>query len=124
MGEVTYFTKAGIDGGDTYTLTFPKEVLPSSKATYFWSIIAVDAVKFQVLPNPLKRYLLNNQSGLKNNADGSLTLVFGPKPLAKYPQSNWLPTIEGQKFNLTFRYYGPSADITSGDYFPPQLVKQ
>ncbi len=124
MGEVTYFTKAGIDGSETYTLTFPKEALPSSKVKYFWSIIAVDGVKFQVLPNPLKRYLLNNQSGLKYNADGSLTLVFSPKPSAKYPQSNRLPTIEGQKYNLTFRYYGPSADIISGQYFPPRLVKQ
>jgi len=124
MGEVTYFTMAGNDGGNTYTLTFSKETLPETKASYFWSIIAVDYVKFQVLPNPLKRYLLNKQTGLKNNADGSLTLVFGPKPLAKYPESNWLPTIEGQKYGLTFRMYGPSKDVVDGSYFPPALVKR
>jgi len=124
MGEVTYFTRAGNDGGDTYILIFPKETLPETKASYFWSIIAVDAVKFQVLPNPLKRYLLNKQTGLKNNADGSLTLVFGPKPLAEYPESNWLPTIEGQKYNMTFRMYGPAKDVIDGTYFPPALVKK
>lgn len=122
MGEVTYFTKAGINGDATYTLSFPKDALPASKASYFWSVIAVDAVKFQVLPNPLKRYLLNKQSGLKNNADGSLTLVFGPKPLAAYPQSNWLPTIAGQKYNLTFRMYGPAKDVVDGTYFLPELL--
>ncbi|ANE49220.1 DUF1214 domain-containing protein [Flavisolibacter tropicus] len=124
MGEVTYFTMAGNDGGSTYTLTFPKDALPAGKASYFWSIIAVDAEKFQVLPNPLNRFLLNKQSGLKNNPDGSLTLVFGPKPLTEYPESNWLPTIEGQKYNLTFRMYGPAKEVTDGTYFPPALVKK
>ncbi|MDP4265677.1 MAG: DUF1214 domain-containing protein [Bacteroidota bacterium] len=124
MGEVTYFISNGNDGGSAYTLTFPKEALPASKASYFWSVIAVDAIKFQVLPNSLKRYLLNKQSGLKNNPDGSLTLVFGPKPLTGYPQSNWLPTITGQKYNLTFRLYGPSKDVTDGTYFPPGLLNK
>ncbi len=124
MGEVTYFVMNDNDGETTYTLTFPKEALPAMKAHYFWSIIAIDAVKFHVLPNPLKRYLLNKESGLKTNADGSLTLVFGPKPLAKYPESNWLPTIAGEKYNMTFRFYGPTEDVTSGKYFPPQLVKE
>lgn len=124
MGEVTYFTKAGIDGSATYTLTFPKDALPSGKAKYFWSVIAIDFIKFQVLPNPLKKYLLNRQSGLKNNADGSLTLVFGPKPSAKYPKSNWLPTIAGEKYNMTFRMYGPSADVVDGTYFLPELAEE
>lgn len=124
MGEVTYFISNGNDGGATFTLTFPKDALPASKASYFWSIIAVDATKFQVLPNPLKRYLLNKQSGVKNNPDGSLTLVFGPKPLPGYPESNWLPTIAGQEYNLTFRLYGASKDVTDGTYFPPALLKK
>ena len=124
MGEATYFISNGNDGSSTYTLTFPKEALPSGKASYFWSIIAVDAIKFQVLPNSLKRYLLNKQSGLKNNPDGSLTLVFAPKPLTRYPETNWLPTIEGQKYNLTFRLYGATKDVIGGSYFPPSLIKE
>lgn len=121
MGEVTYFVGNGNNGETTYTLTFPKDALPVTKANYFWSVIAVDAVHFRVLSNPLKRYLLNKESGLKPNPDGSLTLVFGPKPMAKYPQANWLPTIDGQKYNLTFRLYGPQKDVTAGSYFPPSL---
>lgn len=124
MGEATYFISNGNDGGKTYTLTFPKDALPAGKATYFWSIIDVDAIKFQVLPNTLKRYLLNKQSDLKTNADGSLTLVFGPKPLSTYPASNWLPTVSGQKYNLTFRFYGPVNDVTDGSYFPSALQEE
>lgn len=123
MAEVTYFGKIGIEGSDTYTLTFPKVALPASKAKYFWSVIAVDGKEFKVIPNPLNRYLLNNQSRLKNNADGSLTLVFGPKKPEIHPESNWLPTPAGQKYNLTFRFYGPASDVTGGQYFPPELVK-
>lgn len=122
-GEVTYFTRAGIDGSATYTLTFPKGALPASNAHYFWSIIAVDETNFQVLPNPLKKYLLNKESGLKYSADGSLTLTFAPKPIPGNPVSNWLPTIPGQNYNLTFRFYGPSKAVTDGSYFPPDLVK-
>lgn len=121
--EVIYFIKTGNDGSVTYTLTFPKDALPPSKAKHFWSVIVVDGKEFKVIPNPLNRFLLNNQSKLKYNADGSLTLVFSPKKPEKNPESNWLPTPDGQKYNLTFRFYGPTPDLTGGQYFPPDLVK-
>jgi hypothetical protein len=124
LHEATYYAKVGLDGGKTYVLNFPKGELPGSKARYFWSVIAIDAIKYQVLPNPQKRYLLNKESGLKYNADSSLTLVFGPKPIRIYPASNWLPTIDGVKYNLTFRYYGASDDIVNGKYFLPELKEQ
>lgn len=122
--EVTYFGNVGLDGSDTYTMTFPKDALPQSKAQYFWSVIAIDGEQYHVLPNPLKRYLLNKESGVKYNPDGSLTLVFAPEQPKNYPQQNWLPTVAGKKYNLTFRFYGPSADLISGEYYPPQLEKQ
>ena len=50
-------------------MTFPKDQLPGSLAHYFWSVVAVDSVKFQVIENSQKRYLLNKQSKLKLNAD-------------------------------------------------------
>ncbi len=122
--EVTYFANIGLDGSATYTMTFPKDALPQSKAKYFWSVIAIDGTQYHVLPNSLKRYLLNKQSGVKYNPDGSLTLVFAPEQPKGHPQQNWLPTIAGQKYNLTFRFYGPSDELTSGQYYPPQLEKQ
>ena len=33
------------------------------------------------------------------------------------------PTIDGQKYNLTFRMYGPAKDVVDGTYFLPALVK-
>jgi hypothetical protein len=91
---------------------------------YFWSVIAVDAKEYRVILNPLNRYLLNRQSQLQYNADGSLTLVYGPTKAKRYPESNWLPTPNGEKYKLTFCFYGPTKDVSAGKYFPPPLVKE
>jgi hypothetical protein len=119
--EAVYFDGTGFDGSQTYTQTYPKDAPPAAKARYFWSVVAVDAKDDRVIANPLDRYLLNNQSGLKRNADGSLTLVFAPKLPDGVPQSNWLPTPAGQDYNLTYRFYGPVRDVMQGRYYPPLL---
>ncbi len=58
---------------------------------------------------------------MKLNPDGSLTLVFAPKPPDNIPQSNWLPTPEGRNYNLTYRFYGPAKNLVLGRYYPPLL---
>jgi hypothetical protein len=120
--EAVYFGAIGLNGSETYIQTFPKDALPGSRVQYFWSVIAVDAENFRVIPNPLNRYLLNKQSPLKFNPDGSLTLAFAPKLPAGVPETNWLPTPDGKRYNLTFRFYGPAKDVVSGNYYPPALV--
>jgi len=122
--EVTYYGAPSFDGSKTYVQTFPKSALPELKARYFWSVIVVDSEKFQVIPNPMKRYVLNKQSGLQFNGDGSLTLAFAPNQPHRVPKPNWLPTPEGRKYNLTYRFYGPTDDVVNGKYFPPPLVQR
>jgi hypothetical protein len=121
--EVVYFAAQGLDGSQTYTQTYPKDGLPQTKTRYFWSVIVVDGVDFRVIPNSLNRHLFNKQSPLKHNEDGSLTLAFGPKQPDNTPESNWLPTPNGKKYNMTYRFYGPSKDVTDGTYYPPPLVR-
>jgi hypothetical protein len=121
--EVVYFAGQGLDGSQTFTQTFPKDALPRSKTRYFWSAIVVDSVNYKVIANPHDRYLLNKQSPLKFSDDGSLTLAFGPKQPDGIPDSNWLPTPEGRKYTITFRFYGPTKDVADGKYFPPPLVR-
>jgi hypothetical protein len=104
-------------------MTFPKDALPDKYAHYFWSVIAVDAVNKRVLANPLKRYLLNKESNLQYEKDGSLTLYFGPEKPAGIADGNWLPTPKGQAYNLTFRFYGPLGSVEDRSYFPPPLVR-
>jgi hypothetical protein len=97
--------------------------LPERFAKYFWSVIAVDSVRFRVLPNPAKRYLLNEQTHPQRNADGSLTLYFADEKPASAPEGNWLPTPKGSIYRLTLRYYGPQDGVANGTYFPPPLVR-
>jgi len=121
--EVVYFAAQGLDGGQSYTQTFPKDALPRTKTRYFWSVIVVDSVDYKVIPNALNRYLLNKQSPLQFDDDGSLTLAFAPTLPAGIPESNWLPTPQGKKYNMTFRFYGPTKDVSDGKYFPPPVVR-
>ena len=120
--EAVYFGAVGIDGNQTYTQTYPADALPASKARYFWSVIVVDGVGHRVIPSPLNRFLLNKQSPLQFNPDGSLTLAFAPRPPQGIAQSNWLPTPEGRRYNMTLRFYGPAKDVGDGTYYPPPLV--
>ena len=36
---------------------------------------------------------------------------------AGLPEPNWLPTPDGQSYNLTYRFYGPSQDIVRANGF-------
>ncbi len=122
--EVVYFDGAGIStAARPIRRHFPKDALPRSKTRYFWSAIVVDGINYKVISNPLNRFLLNKQSPLQFGEDGSLTLAFGPKQPEGIPESNWLPTPEGKKYNVTYRFYGPTKDVTDGKYFPPPLVR-
>jgi hypothetical protein len=105
-------------------LTFPKDDLPSKYAKYFWSVIAVDNSHMRVLPNPLNRFLLNNQSKLRYGKDGSLTLYFAAEKPSEAPEGNWLPTPKGQLYRMTFRFYGPRSGVADGNYYPPPLIKK
>jgi hypothetical protein len=129
MEEVIYYRGLADSAGDplsgdhAYTLHFPKDQLPAQYATYFWSVIAVDAAHRRVLPNPLKRYLLNKETKPKNGQDGSLTLYFADAKPKEAPDGNWLPTPKGIGYSLTFRFYRPKGAVAQRTYFPPPLVK-
>ena len=115
---------AKLDGSNDYTMTFPAPDVPGKHVKYFWSVIAVDAKEFHVIPNPKKRYLINSQSRLKYGKDGSLTLYFAPAKPKDAPDANWLPTPVGQPYNLTFRAYGPDRAMQSKEWFPAPLQQR
>jgi hypothetical protein len=119
--ENVRFDATGFDGGQSYIETFSQYGLPAANARYAWSVTAYDSTSHRVLDNAQHRASLNDRSGLKLNADGSLTIAFGPKPPNGVPQSNWLPTTAGQSYDLTYRFYGPSKEIILGRYYPPLL---
>ncbi len=127
--EVIYFAatrdadEQTLDGSNSYVMHFAADKLPETVVDAFWSVILVGVPEYRVVPNPLNRFNLNNFSPLQKEADGSLKLAIGPKPVAGVPEPNWLPSPEGKPFSLTFRTYVPKDVVKRGEWTPPALTK-
>lgn len=92
-----------MDGGKNYTLTIPANV----PAKDFWSVVVYDPQTRSELqtgqPFPSKN---NKRDPLAENADGSVTLYFGPEaPAGK--ESNWIQTVPKKGWYPLLRLYGP-----------------
>jgi hypothetical protein len=128
-GEVVYFigsrdaNEQPLNGGDSYVMHFPADKLPQALVNAYWSVILVGVPDYRVAPNDLKRYNFNNHSELQKEADGSLKIAVGPKPVSGVPESNWLPSAEGKPFSLTLRTYVPKEAAQKCAWTPPPLEK-
>lgn len=123
--EVVYFSlvsdAAGkpVNGSNSYVIHFPANDLPSAVVNAYWSVILVGVPDYRVVPNDLKRYNFNSNSKLTAEADGSLKIAIGPKPVTGVAEANWLPAPEGKPFSLTFRTYVPKDVVKEGRWVPP-----
>jgi hypothetical protein len=112
-----------LNGSNSYVMHFAASNLPRAVVNAYWSVILVGVPDFRVVPNDLRRFNFNNHSPLKNEADGSLKIAIGPKPVAGVPESNWLPSAEGKPFALTFRTYVPKDVVKRCAWTPPAVTK-
>jgi hypothetical protein len=111
-----------------YTLTFPAGQSPPVNA--FWSVTMYDGKTQLLIENPISRYLINSPmlSGMKTNADGSLTLYIQNKSPGADKEANWLPAPNGPIY-LVMRLYWPKAEAPSilppgaGTWQPPSLKR-
>jgi hypothetical protein len=126
--EVIYFVatrdadEKALNGSNSYVMHFPSDRLPQAAVNAYWSVILVGVPDYRVVPNPLNRFNFNTYSNLTPEADGSLKIGIGPKPVAGVPESNWLPAPDGKPFSLTFRTYVPKAVVTSGQWQPAPVT--
>lgn len=111
-------TGQALSGSNNYVLHFPPGGLPPNKA--FWSITMGDAGNHYVA-NPLKRYSVNDRTGLVPNPDGSVDIHL-QKEAPEGKESNWLPAPSGN-FILWLRVYIPDEVILKGQYTVPPVVK-
>ena len=127
--EAIYFvgltdsSKQLLNGNETYEVRFPKDQLPDAMANAFWSITLYSVPDYRVVPNPMKRYNVNNVSGLKSNADGSLSVWLASSLPKGIPATNWLPTPAGKGFSLTMRMYVSKEDVLKGKWFPAPIQR-
>ena len=103
-----------------YELHFAKGDLPPTKA--FWSLTMYDGKTQLLVPNPLKRYLLNSTTlkSYKYGPDGSLTLYLSHDNPGPAKQSNWLPAPNGP-FYAVLRDYLPGESVVDGTWKKPQM---
>ena len=91
------------DGAKTYKVTLPAPV----PAAQFWSFTVYDNQTRAFLETDQKAAGVDsNQPGLEQNADGSYTVWFAPKP-PKGHEANWVQTMPGKGWNTLLRLYGP-----------------
>ena len=96
-------TGAFFDGGKTYKVTLPGPV----PAKEFWSFVVYDNQTRSLLETDQKLAGVDsNAKDLKAEADGSVTVYFGPKA-PEGEEANWVQTMPGKGFNILFRLYGP-----------------
>ena len=99
-----YTDRAGnwLDGGRDYTLVIPAH----PPAVNFWSLTVYDAITRAYIDSPVRVPDKSSRMPLLENADGSVTLYFGPEaPPGK--ERNWIQTIPGKNWFAYFRLYGP-----------------
>lgn len=91
-----------LEGSKTYRLVVP----PKAPTSQYWSVTVYDRQTHALVKGLDRASRASNASELKQNADGSVDVYFGPKaPTGQ--ESNWVPTDAKRKFELLFRVYGP-----------------
>ena len=112
LGEGQFYLMAitdregrSFEGNSTYRLNVPA----NAPVKLYWSATAYDRATHALIRNSAWSSRSSQSPGLKKNADGSVTVYFGPKApgAAGDAESNWIPTAAGGQFEVLFRLYGP-----------------
>jgi len=94
---------AYLDGARTYKVTLPGPI----PAKNFWSFTVYDNETRSLLATDQKLAGLDSTlPGIQKNADGGVTIWFGPKAPAGR-EKNWVQTTSGKGYNVALRLYGP-----------------
>ena len=101
-----------LDGGKNYKLVVPASV----PVRDFWSITTYDLVTASYLRDIEPSSIDSNMESVERNADGSVTIYFGPELPTGAPATNWLRTNPDRRFFLLSRFYGPQPGLFDGSF--------
>lgn len=92
-------------------------------ARYYWSYTAYLRRNRELIPNPAKKYAINDRTaGLEKDADGRFRVVLSARRPDDVPGANWLP-VSGEPFVLAIRSQGPGKDLLDGTWTPVPIRK-
>ena len=104
------------DGGNTYHLIVPA----NAPVKQYWSATVYDRASHALIRNLSRSSRSSQNPDLQKNADGSVTIYFGPNPPTG-KDSNWIPTKQGGQFEVLFRLYGPGKALFDKSWKLPDL---
>jgi hypothetical protein len=106
------------DGGSSYRLTVPAD----APVQQYWSATVYDRATHGLIREMKWSSRSSQTPGLEKNGDGSAEISFGPQaPPGK--DSNWVPTKPGGKFEVLFRFYGPTKPLFDKTWKLPDIEK-
>jgi hypothetical protein len=105
-------------GDRAYSLTLP----PNIPANLFWSVTAYDATTAAGLDNGQPFPSIGSRDNVEKNADGSVTLHFGPQA-PKRKEKNWVRTVPGKGWFTLLRLYGPEQSFFDKAWIPGDFEK-
>ncbi len=100
-----------LDGSKNYKLVVP----PNVPVSDFWAVTVYDLETASYIREMSKSSIDSSLPALEKNKEGSVDIYFGPTaPNGK--EANWIPTAEGRRFFLLFRFYGPKPGVFDGNF--------
>lgn len=95
-----------LEGGKRYRFTIPA----NAPVKNFWSVIAYDLETGAFIPQMKRDGIASSTAGIETNTDGSVDVYFGPTP-PEGKEANFVPTADGKRFFVLFRFYGPEPAV-------------
>jgi len=104
------------EGNKNYRLRVPA----NAPVKDYWSVTAYDRQIHTVIKGMPYASRSSQIPDLQKNADGSVDIFIGPKP-PEGKQANWLPTDPNRRFDLMFRFYGPTPELKNKTWKLPDV---
>jgi len=104
------------DGSKAYRLSVP----PNAPVTQYWSATVYDRSTHALIRDLRWSSRSSQTPGLKKDADGSVSVYFGPSAPAD-GETNWVPTKAGGSFEVLFRLYGPQKPLYEKTWKLPDI---
>ena len=113
--------KNPFDGAKTYKVTLPPKI-PAAK---FWSFTVYDNQTRSMLQTPQRYPRAGSQTypspAAVENADGSMTIYFGPSRPADAKAGNWIQTMPDKGWFMLLRLYSPLESFFTKEWRPSEV---
>ena len=106
------------DGAAAYRLTVPAD----APVTQYWSATVYNRDTHTLIREMPRAGRSSQSPGLEYNTDGSTDIYFGSRP-PDGNSANWVPTDPAGRFEVLFRFYGPTPALYDKTWRLPDIER-